>query len=59
MKAYSCYVSKIPHANLVDIHVDRKAGPQVDIQVKSDSKSNKTKMNADVPVKDNSVPITV
>ena len=59
MKEYIGYVNKIPHANLVDRHVVRKSGPQVDVQVKSDSKSNKTKVSAEVPVQDNSYPIAV
>ena len=59
MKVYRGYVSKIPHANLVDTHVARKSGPQVDVQVKSDNKSNKTKVSAEVPVNDNSVHIAV
>ena len=59
MKAYRGYVSKIPNANPVDRHADRRSGPQFDVHIKSDSKSNKTEVSAEFPVRDNSVPIVL
>ena len=37
LKANRGYVSKFSHANQVDRHVTRKSGPQLGVQVESDS----------------------